>query len=245
MQRSASLLLNLVASIEVALVALLISEVASIEPSMVALVLACLWISIFHSVVIAVVALAIPYMIGVFVTIYQTTLDFDFSLVARLLFEGDRSIANSASLNVFAYSYSPIMIMGLSLNSRLGIIDDLCRYKMWNIQWVRTAVEALMRVLALVDAASEYLYKVQLGLRSRYLDLRSTGAKLRHLKLWAPPLFLRIILSEFQRFEYLQSTGIALRKVSKQCARGLILIELFALFILFATVVLCFSILMN
>lgn len=236
MRPRASILLNLVAAIEIPLLSILASNLFGIEPSAVALVLTFLWFLVLYPILAGLVVLIIPYSIGVFAVIYQAQLDFNLELVERLIVYGDRSIVNPAVLSAFVFTYCPLLILGFSLSSRLKIVDDLCRYRLWRFNSVRRVTGALMRLLVLIDAGSEYIYRLKLGLKSRYIELENTRQLIRNFSLWAPPLFARIILSELQRAEYLQSTGIALHKVQGKCSTGLWISEIFAIIILATTV---------
>lgn len=222
MRQQATLLLNVAAAIQVPLIAGIVSALTQVDESLTALLAAFLWLALFLPLQYPVVLLVLPYAIGIFAGIYQTNLSFNWELLSKVLMYGERSYTSAAALDVFVYFYCPLIIISHALGRRMRMINDLCRYGLWHIGIVRILFSGLLRVLVLVDAVSEFLHKIILGLLSRYLDLGPWVQKVIYFRLWAPGLLKKILITELHRYEYLRSTGISIRKIRCVCAKGLL-----------------------
>nr|VFK30408.1 MAG: hypothetical protein BECKMB1821I_GA0114274_101538 [Candidatus Kentron sp. MB]VFK75205.1 MAG: hypothetical protein BECKMB1821H_GA0114242_101738 [Candidatus Kentron sp. MB] len=240
MKLNVSLLLNTTIAIEIPMIVELASGFSTLEESLIAFTLTFVWLSLqkVNGAKYAAFVLLIPYSIGIFSTIYQSNLEFSYRLLLEVLLYGNRQLTNEKTLDIFSNFYCPISILGFTLSKRMGLIDDLIRYGLWQHGTVRRITDLILRVLTLIDLASELFFRITIGLEARYIDIGSWRKKLKKFKLWAPDLFRSMILSELARNDYLIATGIRIHKMRSNKEKGVLWIEIAAIFLLVVTIIL-------
>lgn len=236
--------MNVSAAISIPLLSVLLNNFISYEISLIALFLTFIWLSFQrkNGVIYALFVLLIPYLLGLFAAIYQRNLDFSITLLFGVLANGNREYASAKALDAFFILYCPISILGFALGKRLELISDLARYGLWQYSFIRKSTDMVLRVLTLIDLASELFFRISVGLKARYIDIEAWQKKVLLMKLWAPGFLRSILLTGLARKDYLATTGIAIHKIRLIEERGMLWTEWIAVALLAIILILHFFI---
>lgn len=244
MRSSISLLTTLLVIVEIKLITYGLRFILPTDQSLTTFVFTFLWIALQRPIGFksATMGVLFPFMFGICATVYQTNLSLRYDLIHDLLCMGNRQLANSLSLDLFANYYCPVFIFGYYLQKiKLSIIHDLARYGLWKFLIVRHIVELLVQILVLIGLCSEIFHKIRLGFQTRYINIDSWFTCMKYVLQWSPVLLRSVLQVSIARGQYLKTSGIGLYKVNQSEGFRITCIEKAIALLTVSTALLLFS----